>query len=179
MKFVALLRGVNVGGSRKVEMKRLKSLFESLRYRNVTTYVHSGNVMFESDVKRETLQNDIPKKLKKEFGFAVQALVKTKHEIKNIADAIPQRWKNDAEQKTDVAFLFPAIDSKNIVDALPVKKEFIDVRYVKGALIWNVRRTEYNKSRLNKIIGLKQYQYMTVRNVTTVRFLAGEKKTKT
>lgn len=176
MKYIALLRGINVGGNRKVEMKRLRNLFEALGFANVVTYLNSGNVIFESDLKQESLQKEIPKKLKKEFGFEIQILVKNEKEVKKIADAIPKNWKNDSEQKTDVAYLFPEIDSKNIIDDLPVRKEFIDIRYIKGAIIWNVKRKEYNKSHLNKIISLKQYQLMTVRNVNTARFLAGNKK---
>lgn len=175
MKYIALLRGINVGGNRKVEMKRLRNLFESLGYENVSTYLNSGNVIFESGAEREVLQNDIPKKLKKEFGFEIQALIKKEKEIKNIANVIPKEWQNDSEQKTDVAYLFPEIDSKKTIDELPIKKEFIDMRYVKGAIIWNVKKKEYNKSHLNKIISLKQYQLMTVRNVNTARYLAGIK----
>ena len=143
MKYIALLRGINVGGNRKVEMKRLRNLFESLGYTNVVTYLNSGNVIFESDTKQDTLQSDISKNLKKAFGFEIQTLIKNKKEIKRIADAIPKNWKNDSEQKTDVAYLFPEIDSKKTIDELPVKKEFIDMRYVRGAIIWNVKKKDY------------------------------------
>ena len=175
MKYFALLRGINVGGNRKVEMKRLKNLFQSLGYANVVTYLNSGNAIFESDIMLNDLQIEIPKKLKEEFGFNIQTLIKTEKEIKRIAKAIPNQWKNDSEQKTDVAYLFPEIDTKKTINELPVKREFIDIRYVKGAIIWNVLKREYNKSHLNKIIGLKLYQMMTVRNVNTARHLAGMK----
>lgn len=172
MKYIALLRGINVGGNRKVEMKRLKNLFESLGYTNVVTYLNSGNVIFESNTNQETLQKEIPKELKKEFGFEIQTLIKNKKEVIRIAKSIPKEWQNDSEQKTDVAYLFPEIDSKKTIDEFPVKKEFIDMRYIKGAIIWNIKKKEYNKSHLNKIISLKQYQLMTVRNVNTARYLA-------
>ena len=175
MKYFALLRGINVGGNRKVEMKRLKNLFQSLGYANVVTYLNSGNAIFESDIMLNDLQIEIPKKLKEEFGFNIQTLIKTEKEIKKIAKAIPNQWKNDSEQKTDVAYLFPEIDTKKTINELPVKREFIDIRYVKGAIIWNVLKKEYNKSHLNKIIGLKLYQMMTVRNVNTARHLVGMK----
>jgi len=176
MKYIALLRGINVGGNRKVEMKRLKKLFESLGYSSVITYLNSGNAIFDSDTKQDTLQKEIPKELKKEFGFEIQTLVKNEKEVKKIADAIPKNWKNDSEQKSDVAYLFPEIDSKKTIDEFPIKKEFIDMRHVKGAIIWNVMKKDYNKSHLNKIISLKQYQLMTVRNVNTARHLAGNEK---
>lgn len=172
MKYIALLRGINVGGNRKVEMKKLKKLFESLGYADVVTYLNSGNILFESDAEQDTLQKEIPKKLKKEFGFEIQTLIKSEKEVKKIADAIPENWKNDSDQKTDVAYLFPGIDSKKIIDELPVKKEFMDIRSVQGAIFWNIKRKEYSKSHLNKIISHALYQLMTLRNVNTARYLA-------
>ena len=89
-----------------------------------------------------------------------------------IANSIPGDWQNNDDEKTDVAYLFESIDTENILNELPIKKEYIQVIYVKGALIWNVRRKDYNKSHLNKIISHKVYKAMTVRNVNTARYLA-------
>ena len=157
-------------------MKKLKTLFETLGYTNVTTYLNSGNVLFESNIKQETLQKEIPKKLKKEFGFEIPTLIKTEKEIKKIAKAIPKIWKYDSKQYTQIAYLFPEIDSKKTIYEFPVKKEFIEMKYVKGAIIWNVKKENYSKSHLNYVFNLKLYQLMTVRNVHTAKFLAGNKK---
>lgn len=175
MKFIALLRGINVGGSNKVEMKRLKALFESLGCTGVSTYINSGNVFFESMENRDSLQNKAGAALKKEFAFDIPLLIKTEKEMKKIADAIPETWQNDSGQKTDVAYLFHEIDSAEILNILPVKKEFIEVKYVKGAVIWNINRKNLNKSGLTKIISHKVYKSMTVRNVNTARYLADYK----
>ena len=175
MKLIALLRGINAGKLRRVEMKRLKVLFESLGYSEVLTYINSGNVIFESGKKSSVVRREIGARLKKEFGFSIPVLVKTSREMQKISRAIPEEWENDAEQKSDVAYLFEKIDHKNIINELPVKREYIDVRYVKGAVFWNVPRKDYNKSHLNKIIGHKHYQFMTVRNVNTARFLGGQR----
>ena len=154
-------------------MNTLKNIFEVSGYTHVRTYVNSGNVIFESDETQEKLQNEIPKKLQNEFGFEIKTLIKNADEITKIALSIPLYWKNDSEQRTDVAYLFPEIDFVKTRDELPINKAYIDVRYVKGALIWNVMRTYYSKSKLNAIISSKEYQYMTVRNVNTARYLAG------
>jgi uncharacterized protein (DUF1697 family) len=175
MKYIALLRGINVGGNHKVEMKRLKAFFESLGCSNVTTYINSGNVIFELKNDQNHVLKEFDNELKKEFEFEIPTLIKTVNEIKKIADAIPKEWQNDLTHKTDVAYLFPEIDSKEILDDLPVKKEYIDIRYVKGAVYWNIERKNYNKSHLNKIIRHKLYQFMTVRNVNTARHLAEQK----
>lgn len=94
MKYIALLRGINVGGNNKVEMKRLKEIFESSGCTCVSTYINSGNVFFESNETRETLQKKTETALKKEFAFDIPLLIKTKKEMKKIADAIPETWQN-------------------------------------------------------------------------------------
>ncbi len=173
MKYVALLRGINVGKTKRIEMKKLKEIFEQLGYSNVSTYINSGNVIFESGKAQKTVRSAIEKALKKEFGVEIPTLVRTIKEMQKVADAIPSGWKNDDKQRTDVAYLFDKADKKSIVDELPIKKEFIDVRYVKGAIFWNVKREYVFKSHLGKIISHPIYQLMTVRNVNTALKLAG------
>ncbi|HQO04081.1 MAG TPA: DUF1697 domain-containing protein [Spirochaetota bacterium] len=175
MRYIALLRGINVGGKNKVVMKDLTVLFESLDCFNVSTYINSGNVIFESKDGQDTIIKKVKAGFKQEYDFEIPFLVKTENEMKKIAGAIPKEWQNDSTHKTDVAYLFPEIDSKEILDELPVKKEFIDIRYVPGALFWNIDRNNYNKSNLNKIISHRVYQFMTVRNVNTARYLAEHK----
>jgi uncharacterized protein (DUF1697 family) len=70
--------------------------------------------------------------------------------------------------------LFDGIDSKETIAKIPAKREFIDIRYAKGALFWNVLRKDYSKSQINKLIGSPLYKLMTVRNVNTARHLAGK-----
>lgn len=172
MKFIALLRGINAGKLRRVEMKKLKALFESLGYSQVSTYINSGNIMFNSNKKIKDIHKNIEINLKKEFGFDIPAIIKTEKEIQKIATAIPKEWQNDSKQRSDVAYLFKEIDSKKTLNDIPIKKEYIDIRYTKGALYWNIDRKNYNKSHLNKLINHKFYQLMTIRNVNTARHLA-------
>lgn len=176
MKYIALLRGINVSGKRKVEMKKLKNLFENSDYTNVTTYLNSGNVIFESNKKQETLQKEIPEKLKQEFEFEIPTLIKTENQIKEIAKAIPENWKYDSTQYTEIAYLFPEIDSKKTIEKFPVKKELIEIKYTKGAIIWNVQKENYNKSHLNYVFNSELYKLMTVRNLNTAKFLAKDLK---
>jgi uncharacterized protein (DUF1697 family) len=173
MKYAALLRGINVGTTKRIEMKKLKAVFEKTGYSNVSTYINSGNVIFESVKPSKTLRTEIESILQKELGFLIPTVVRSIKELRRIADAIPANWANDETQRTDVAYLFDEIDSSGTLAALPVKKDFVDARYTKGAIFWNVQRVNYNKSRLNKLIGHELYRHMTVRNVNTARYLAG------
>lgn len=173
MKYVALLRGINVGKNNRVDMKSLKSLFEMNGYHNVATYINSGNVVFESDKETQVLVAEIESSLVERTGAKISVLVKPVSELARIAKQIPVNWENDTSQRTDIAYLFDEADTENIINDLPIRKEYLDIRYTAGALIWNVKRENYNKSQLNKIIGHKLYQYMTIRNVNTARYLAG------
>ncbi|WP_149554986.1 DUF1697 domain-containing protein [Treponema pectinovorum] len=172
MDYIALLRGINVGNSVKISMKELKASFEKCGFSNVSTYINSGNVIFESEDDKNTVTENIEKALHITIGNEIKVLLKTKNEIAKIADAIPNDWQNNDEQKTDVAYLFESIDDENIINELPVKKEYIKLIYVKGALIWNVQRKDYSRSHINKIISHKAYKDMTIRNVNTARYLA-------
>ncbi len=172
MKYIALLRGINVGGNRKVDMKILKNILESMGYQDVVTYLNSGNVLFESEDLQEQIQEAVPRRLFDEFGFEIQTLIKNIDDMKRIAFSIPDEWQNNKEQKSDVAYLFPEVDNEKIIDDMPFRKELIDVVYVDGAIIWHVLRKDQNKSQLNKLVGTTLYKQMTVRNVNTARRLA-------
>ena len=65
---VALLRGINVGGNNKVEIKKLKTTFELLGFENVVTFINSGNIIFEDLSKgQEVMVNEIEKAIKQDF----------------------------------------------------------------------------------------------------------------
>ena len=172
MDYIALLRGINVGNSVKINMKELTTLFEQCDFSSVSTYINSGNVIFKSNDTKNSIREHIEKTLYIATGQEVKVLVKTKSEMVKIGNSIPSNWQNNDAQKTDIAYLFESIDNENIINELPIKKEYIQLIYVKGALIWNVRRKDYNKSHLNKIISHKVYKDMTIRNVNTARYLA-------
>ncbi len=172
MKYIALLRGINVGKTKRIDMKQLKSLFETAGYTSVSTYINSGNIFFESSRDLSIIYNEITSLLLERYGYPVSLIIKTSEDLRNIVKQIPSNWKNDDSERTDVAFLFAEIDSTKVIDELPLRKEFVDVRYVKGAVFWNIKRENYNKSHLNKLVGHKLYQYMTIRNINTARYLA-------
>lgn len=170
MKYVALLRGINVGGNRKVSMADLRAVFESMGFTDVVTYINSGNVVFSAQTAPGA--SAIEARLEKAFGFDMHTLVLSAAEIISVAQAIPGEWANDTEQKSDVLYLFPDIDSPDIINHIGYRPEFETIHYVPGALISNVNRKNQPKSCLVKLIGTPLYRRMTIRNVTTARKLA-------
>lgn len=170
MKFVALLRGINVGGNRKVPMADLKASFEELGFTDVKTFINSGNVIFETDFSHtDKLTKLIQKQIEKDFGFAVAVLLRSQPEMQKLEKAIPGTWVNDKEMKCDVMFLWPEIDSPKVLDQLIHNPEMEDLKYVPGAVIWRIDRPNATKSKVIKIIGTKLYKQITVRNANTAR----------
>jgi len=82
-KYVSILRGINVGGNRKILMADLKNLFEKLELSNMQTYIQSGNVIFESDSKSSNavLELKIQQAIAESFGFDVPVIVRTAKEL--------------------------------------------------------------------------------------------------
>jgi uncharacterized protein (DUF1697 family) len=172
MIYVALLRGINVGGNSLVDMKQLKAAFEKAGMSSVTTYINSGNVIFvDKSHTPQALVQKLEKVIEKEFGFVVKVLLRDIHNIKAIVAALPDTWKNDATMKCDVMFLWEAVDSPAVVDQLTVKPGIDDVQYAAGALLWRVDRNLVTRSGMLRIIGTPLYAQMTIRNCNTARKL--------
>ncbi len=172
MVYVALLRGINVGGNNKVEMARLKVLFESLGHLEVKTYINSGNVIFKSDLKdRKRIVKEIEKGIEQEFGFPIIVVIRDVKQIKAIVESIPEDWQNNTEMKCDVMFLWDEVDSPKTTQLLNPKPEIDQLKYESGAIIWQVARENINKSALLKIVGTPIYKQMTIRNSNTARKL--------
>lgn len=170
--FVALLRGVNVGGTGRVEMKALKTVFDAAGLASARTYINSGNVIFASDIhERLALAAMLEKSIAERFGFAVRVLVRDVEEIRSIVRAVPDAWTNDDATKCDVFFLWDEADSLDVLDQLDWDPAWEDVVYTPGAVIRRVDRKDAARSKLTRIVGKPLYQQMTIRNCNTARKL--------
>ena len=88
--YAALLRGINVGGSRKVPMAALRTLMESLGHGGVRTYLQSGQAVFSSGHGDEdSLARELAGAIEKEFGFSVDVIVRDHAYLKAVAEACP------------------------------------------------------------------------------------------
>lgn len=88
-KYVAFLRGINVGG-KSVKMGRLKEVLESIGFKNVKTLLNSGNVLFEASVNdTEALARMINDALSNAFGFVINIVLRTDEQIRSLIDSMP------------------------------------------------------------------------------------------
>jgi uncharacterized protein (DUF1697 family) len=81
-KFIALLRGINVSGQKKIKMTDLKNLFEDLKFTNVETYIQSGNVLFSTKSNNtKSIKSKIEKGIEAQYGYTVRVILKTPDEL--------------------------------------------------------------------------------------------------
>ena len=169
MIYVALLRGINVGGNNLVDMKKLKTTFESIGFRNVVTYINSGNIIFEELTERlDTIVTAAETAIRRDFQLDVKVLVRDYDNIDTICRELPHGWVKNDSMRTDVMFLWEKYDSPEVLEKLKIS--MVDnVRYMPGAILWNVEGKDYSKSGMTKLVGTDLYRNMTIRNVNTVR----------
>lgn len=170
MVFIALLRGINVGGNNKVDMKQLKATFERLGLQNVVTYINTGNIVFTDDARTaQELSGLLEDAISADFGLKIKVIIRTIEEIATIMASLPEHWVNNQEMKSDVLYLWDEINHESVLEELPIKPEVDRVIYVPGAILWSYDRENAGRSGMNKIIGTKLYSLVTVRNVNTAR----------
>lgn len=170
-KYAALLRGINVGGHTRVEMRKLKHIFEQAGCHQVATYINSGNVVF-ADVRKPTvLRGILEDAIREAFEVHVPVVLRSREQIAELCAAIPESWANDTAHKTDVMFLWDEIDSEDILKMIKIDPAHERVKYVAGALVWNIDRENVTRGDGIKLIKTDLYRHMTVRNINTVRKL--------
>lgn len=170
MVYIALLRGINVGGNNKIDMKLLKQTFERVGMNDVVTYINTGNIIFSSEsLSKDELSMILEEAIHNDFGLQIKVMVRSVDDVREIMNAIPDTWKNDKEMSSDVMFLWDEVDNESVLENLVMKPNIDTVKYTPGAILWSVDKENITKSGKSKIIGTKLYKQMTVRNVNTAR----------
>lgn len=125
--YIALLRGINVGGHNLIKMVELKRLFEDMGLSAVQTYIQSGNVLFESEEEQQSLCHLIEDGLRTAFGYSVTVVVRTRMDLERIIKNSPFLADTLMEgESLHVAFLVEAPSQEGINRLLPYKTELDD-----------------------------------------------------
>jgi uncharacterized protein (DUF1697 family) len=165
-RYVALIRGVNLGGH-NVKMDRLKKLFEELGLKNVETFIASGNVIFETASKNAgTLEKKITAHLEKSLGFPALTFVRSDTELAAVLEH--EALEQFGTHSVYIAFL-PATPSNESHAKLMSYRTKIDDFHVHGREAYWVCKTQMSDSPffrvgVEKALGTKA----TVRNATTI-----------
>jgi uncharacterized protein (DUF1697 family) len=168
-QYVALMRGINVGGNNLIRMTVLKTFMEKMGYKDVATYIQSGNVLFSSAEKNiDRLTKRMEKALSKEFNYESRVVVVSRDTLQEAVERAPSGFgKNPVEYRYDVIFLKKPLTADEALKSVKVK-EGVDAAYKgKEVLYFSRLIRKAAQSHLSRIVGLPIYQNMTIRNWNT------------
>jgi uncharacterized protein (DUF1697 family) len=173
--YVALLRGINVGGKNRILMADLRSCFESAGYADVRTYIQSGNVVFRTTAKgKAELAAGIEHNLAEAFGHGTTVELRDQGDMRAVVEQAPPGFGAEPDvYRYDVLFLMPPLTPEESLDALTLK-EGVDGAWAGPGVVYASRLTERaSQSGLSRVASHPAYQRMTIRNWnTTIRLLA-------
>lgn len=171
-RYVALLRGINVGGNTMVRMADLRDCFAQLGFSDVATYINSGNVIFSSDTDNtQALEKRIETALAAAFHLPLRVVVRSHKDIAALVDHLPESWGRAGDKKCNVIFLHHSIDTPAIVRNFKPKPDIEELQYYPGVLFWSADTSALTRSAMIGVSKSDLYKHMTVRNLNTVRKL--------
>jgi uncharacterized protein (DUF1697 family) len=172
MHYVALLRGINVGGKNIIKMEHLRACFEAGGFRQVRTYIQSGNVLFTSDEEDSAeLTKVLEARVSQTFQYSARIVVRSYAEMQKVVADAPNDWRTRTDLRCNVAFIKAPVTASEAFQEI-VPKEGIDVVTLgEGVLYLSTLLSGLSKSALVKLVSKKIYQDMTIRNFQTTQKL--------
>jgi uncharacterized protein (DUF1697 family) len=174
-RYVALLRGINVGGKNPIPMPALKAAFEAHGLEDVHTYIQSGNVVFSTGSSTQAeLTSEIERMLTVAFGhYEARVLVRSRSQLRAIVDRAPKGFGAEpAKYRYDVVFLKPPLTAKAAIRDVSTKEGVDRIWAGTGVLYMSRLDSRATQSRLNRVASLPIYKSMTIRNWNTTTKLA-------
>ncbi len=168
-KYIAILRGINVGGKRKILMADLKELFIEIGFADIQTYIQSGNVIFNTKRKDDNIElaNKIEQSIAKNYDFKVPVIVRNVEELNEAISNNPFFEKNDIE-RLHLTFLKEVPETEKL-DKIKTYDYSPDKFEIKDKNVFVYCSGKYSDSKLtNKFFESKLKVLATTRNWKTV-----------
>lgn len=149
MKYIVLLRGVNISGKNKVSMPKLKQLLEENNYQNVSTYLNSGNIIIESNINnKELIIENISKIIEFNFNIKIPIYIMTVPELEDILNNSPSWWGTTNKEIYDnLIFIIPPTTYEEVYNTIGSPKENIDqIEEYHNTIFWSFVLKDYRKS---------------------------------
>jgi uncharacterized protein (DUF1697 family) len=172
-EYVALLRGINVGGKNRVPMADLRACFEAAGYAAVRTYIQSGNVVFwAGEADRAALTDAVEHLLVEAFGYRATVELRDREEMRAVVEAAPPGFGDEPDTyRYDVLYLLAPLTPGEALSALTIK-DGIDAAWSGPRVVYASRLiARASQSGLSRIASQPLYQHMTIRNWNTTRKL--------
>jgi uncharacterized protein (DUF1697 family) len=170
--YVALLRGINVGGKNLIKMSELKGCFEAGGFKDVVTYIQSGNVLFRSAGGSVALARRIEEMLTSTFGYQASVVLRSRAQLRAVVERAPEGFGVDPEAfRYDVIFLKEPLTARAALKSVPTRQGVDEVHAGRGVLYSSRLISRAAQSHLSKVVSLPIYQSMTIRNWNTTTTL--------
>lgn len=167
-EWVALLRGINVGGKNIIKMSELATCFEAQGCARVVTYIQSGNVLFSAPGARRALGKRLEAALEKRFDYRASIVLCTRDQLRRIVEQAPAGFGGKpALFRYDVAFLKEPMTAAAAVKSVRPRDGVDTVEAGAGVLYMSRLIARVSQSQLARVTGLPVYQHMTIRNWNT------------
>jgi uncharacterized protein (DUF1697 family) len=171
VQYLALLRGINVGGKNLVKMADLKAAFEEMELAEVATYIQSGNVLFRAPrQKREELAARVEASLSARFGIELKVVLVTAAQLKDVIEGAPRGFGGDA-QLCDVLFVRRPLTVANALSVIELRDGVDSAWPGKGVLYFSRVASKASSSRISKFAGRPEYKNVTIRSWSTTKKL--------
>lgn len=172
-RYIALLRGINVGGKNKISMPELKKMFENSGYQDVTTYINSGNVIFSSETEdKEEIKKICESAITNQFSLNIIVTVISAKDLSAALNNAPAWWDHDEQSKHNAIFVIPPATATEIMNEVGIAKEkYEQVGYYGQVIFWSAPIKTFSKTRWSKIVGKSAYNSVTIRNANTAKKL--------
>jgi uncharacterized protein (DUF1697 family) len=173
-QYVALLRGINVGGRNKVPMADLRAAFEEHGFGDVRTYIQSGNVLFTTSAAARSLEDDIEALLERRYGVPLLVVVRSHAQLRSvITDAPPGFGARPDTFHSDAVFLKAPLTSEQAMQVVTLREGVDEATPGTGVVYFARLSAQRTKSRMSAMMGTPEYRRMTIRNwTTTTKLLA-------
>jgi uncharacterized protein (DUF1697 family) len=174
-RYVALLRGINVGGKNAVPMPALKAAFEAAGFEDVRTYIQSGNVLFDAPSSGQAeLTKRAEALIRKAFDhYDASVVLRSRSQMRAVVDEAPKGFgREPAKYRYDVLFLKPPLTAKQVVATVPTKEGVDRIWAANGVVYFSRLISRATSSRLNRVASMPIYKSMTIRNWNTTTKLA-------
>lgn len=167
--YIALLRGINVGGNNKIPMSELKLAFEKIGHTEVKTYINSGNIIFVSEETDTTkLIKEIEAIIKETFGFDIPTTVISADDLEDAMNHKPDWWNISKESSSNAIFVIPPITMEEVFESLgKIKPVYESVAYHGRVIFWTAARSTISRTMYAKMMNATCYKSLTIRNANT------------
>lgn len=174
-QYVALLRGINVGGKNLIKMPALKACFEDMGFQDVATYIQSGNVLFASgESGRAKLTGRIEKVLVATFDYQASVVLRSRRQMRSIVERAPRGFgARPTQYRYDVIFLKEPLSAPAAMKSVLTREGVDEAHAGAGVLYFSRLISKASQSQLSRLVSLPLYKRMTIRNWNTTTKLLG------